>query len=193
MEKVGEIAVSARDHKHIKLPGVRAQFRGFDRNPYLASFRAGAFEFLLVNVHLFFGKDDRPDRERRSLEAYATSRWGDLRRHDKDAYLPSRAIARYGGRRPAQHHRAWRFQPAQGRARRPGLPGPPPPRPQNPATLHPHRLQHLDRPNLWTAPRHAAEGLRPEIQRDARTELDLRARAILQLAPPGVAPRGKRI
>ena len=86
-EMVGEIAVPVRDHKHIKLPGVRAKFQGFDRNPYLASFRAGAFEFLLVNVHLFFGKDDRPDRERRSLEAFATSRWGDLRRHDKDAYL----------------------------------------------------------------------------------------------------------
>ncbi len=87
MEKVGEIVVPTRDHKHIKLPGVQAEFRGFDRNPYLASFRAGEFEFLLVNVHLFFGKDDHPDCERRSLEDYATSRWGDLRRRDKNAHL----------------------------------------------------------------------------------------------------------
>lgn len=87
LEKVGEIAVPPKDVPHIKLAGITRKFKGFDRNPYLASFQAGSFEFLLVNVHLYFGDDTRADRQRRSLEAYATARWADLRRSDKDAYV----------------------------------------------------------------------------------------------------------
>lgn len=87
LEKVGEIAVPVKDHGSIKLPGITRKFVGFDRNPYLAAFRSGGFEFLLVNVHLYFGKDKKADRERRALEAYATSRWADLRSKDKDAYV----------------------------------------------------------------------------------------------------------
>ena len=87
LEKVGEIAVPPKDHRHIKLPGVARQFVGFDRNPYLAAFSARNLEFCLVNVHLFYGNDGEPDRQRRALEAYAVSRWADLRRSDKDAYV----------------------------------------------------------------------------------------------------------
>lgn len=87
LEKVGEIAVPVKDHRYIKLPGNTAKFTGFDRSPYLAAFKAGNFEFLLVNVHLYFGDDKKAARNRRSLEAYATSRWGDLRTKDKDAYV----------------------------------------------------------------------------------------------------------
>ncbi len=86
LEMVGEIAVPVKDHRHIKLPGVTRKFRGFDRNPYVAAFVAGSLKFVVVNVHLFFGDDNRWDRERRSLEAYATARWADLRHKDKDAY-----------------------------------------------------------------------------------------------------------
>ena len=86
LEKVGEIAVPPKDKKYIKLKGVNRKFTGFDRNPYLASFQAGKFKFILVNVHLYFGEDKKADRDRRSLEAYATSRWADLRRDDKHAY-----------------------------------------------------------------------------------------------------------
>jgi len=87
LEMVGEVAVPQKDQRFIRLPGIERQFRGFDRNPYLASFVAGCLELLLVNVHLYFGRDTRDDRERRSLEAYAVSRWGDLRRKDRDRYV----------------------------------------------------------------------------------------------------------
>jgi len=87
LEKIGEVAVPVKDHKHIKLPGIARTFKGFDRNPYLAAFTAGSLEFLLVNVHLYFGADTKADRDRRSLEAYATARWADLRRSDKHAYV----------------------------------------------------------------------------------------------------------
>ena len=43
--------------------------------------------FLLVNVHLYYGKDSEKDRKRRALEAYATSRWADLRQRSKNAYV----------------------------------------------------------------------------------------------------------
>ncbi len=32
------------------------RFTPFDRNPYIGTFRAGAIDFTLVNVHLYFGK-----------------------------------------------------------------------------------------------------------------------------------------
>lgn len=87
-EKVGEIAIPVAEQKHIKLKGMTRKFQGFDRNPYLAAFQAGTFRFLLVNVHLYFGKaTKKADLERRALEAYAASRWADLRRKDKDAYV----------------------------------------------------------------------------------------------------------
>lgn len=44
-------------------------------------------KFLLVNVHLYYGEDSKKDRERRALEAYATSRWADLRQRSKNAYV----------------------------------------------------------------------------------------------------------
>jgi endonuclease/exonuclease/phosphatase family metal-dependent hydrolase len=87
LEKVGEIAVPPKDHKHIKLPNITQEFKGFDRNPYLAAFVAGSFEFLLVNVHLFFGSTAQADIDRRALEAYAVARWADLRTRDVDAYV----------------------------------------------------------------------------------------------------------
>jgi len=87
LEKVGEVAIPPKDIKYIKLSGVQRKFNGFDRNPFFASFVAGSFRFLLVNVHLFFGEDTPADRDRRSLEAYAVSRWADLRRDDKHAYV----------------------------------------------------------------------------------------------------------
>jgi endonuclease/exonuclease/phosphatase family metal-dependent hydrolase len=87
LEKVGEIAVPPKDHKHIKLPGITRKFNGFDRNPYLCAFVAGSFQFLLVNVHLFYGSAAKADVDRRALEAYAVARWSDLRTKDKDAYV----------------------------------------------------------------------------------------------------------
>jgi len=87
LEKFGEIAVPPKDHEDIKLHDIQQKFKGFDRNPFLVSFEAGHLKFLLVNVHLYFGEDTKKDRERRALEAYATSRWADLRQKSKNAYV----------------------------------------------------------------------------------------------------------
>jgi endonuclease/exonuclease/phosphatase family metal-dependent hydrolase len=86
LEKVGEVAIPPSDHRYITLPGTEQQFRGFDRNPYVAAFRSGALEFALVNVHLYFGSDSVVSRNRRSLETYAVARWADLRRRSPNAY-----------------------------------------------------------------------------------------------------------
>lgn len=93
LEEVGKVTVPPRDLPSVNLPGVQGEFKGFDRNPYLTSFRAGGLDFVLANVHLYFGKDKDKDKEeqqsgmeRRCLEAYAVGRWADLRHEDDDAY-----------------------------------------------------------------------------------------------------------
>ncbi|MEE9350905.1 MAG: endonuclease/exonuclease/phosphatase family protein [Thiotrichaceae bacterium] len=86
-EKIGELSVPASSLKHIKLPNIPSNFfKGFDRTPYIVSFRSQTTTFVLVNAHLYFGPSKDKDLKRRSLEAYAVSRWGDLRRKDKDRY-----------------------------------------------------------------------------------------------------------
>lgn len=89
-EEVGMVTVPARDLKRIVLPEVTLPFPGFDRNPYLVSFRADELEFVLANVHLYFGDESsKAGMERRCLEAFAVGRWADSRRRDKEAYLPN--------------------------------------------------------------------------------------------------------
>ena len=53
----------------------------------MAAFQAGSFEFLLINVHLFYDSKNKKDKDRRALEAYAAARWADLRTKDKHAYV----------------------------------------------------------------------------------------------------------
>lgn len=86
LDMVGELAIPPKDHRHIHLPGIARKFTGFDRNPYIAAFEVGKFDFTLANVHLFYGKDTKADRDRRSLETYAVGRWADLRHDSKNAY-----------------------------------------------------------------------------------------------------------
>ncbi len=86
LEMIGEVAVAPSQVRHIKLPGINRKYVGFDRNPYFVSFQAGNFKFVVANVHLFFGEDTTADQERRALEAYAVSRWGDLRHDDAHRY-----------------------------------------------------------------------------------------------------------
>jgi endonuclease/exonuclease/phosphatase family metal-dependent hydrolase len=86
LDEVGRITVPPKDLDSVKLPDVKRKFEGFDRNPYLISLRAGKLEFVLADVHLYFGKEDQESIERRCLEAYAIGRWADLRRRDKHAY-----------------------------------------------------------------------------------------------------------
>jgi endonuclease/exonuclease/phosphatase family metal-dependent hydrolase len=93
LELVGRLTVPPSDLPHVKLPGVAQPFRGFDRAPYLAAFRAGAFTFLLASVHLFFGSDDDPDdMDRRALEAFAIARWADLQNKGRYSYTRDVAV-----------------------------------------------------------------------------------------------------
>ena len=92
MEMCGEIGIPVSEHKDINLPGVDLPFSGFDRNPMITTFSVRGFKVGLVNVHLYFGQQDteqqrRISMDRRRLEAYAVSRWCDLRRRDKDRYV----------------------------------------------------------------------------------------------------------
>jgi endonuclease/exonuclease/phosphatase family metal-dependent hydrolase len=80
LEKIGEISLPPADLPNITLPGVTQPFRGFDRNPYLATFKVGQTNFMFVNVHLYFGSTASDDMQRRSLETFAVARWADQRR-----------------------------------------------------------------------------------------------------------------
>lgn len=87
LELAGEVGIPPKDQRYVRLPGVAGPFRGFDRNPYLAAFRARSFTFILANVHLYFGRESHTaSMERRCLEAYAVGRWADLNAKDETAY-----------------------------------------------------------------------------------------------------------
>jgi endonuclease/exonuclease/phosphatase family metal-dependent hydrolase len=85
LEEIGEVAPAPSEYRYITLPGIEQRFDGFDRNPYLDTFEAGAFTFSLVNVHLYFGSDSTISKNRRSLETYAVARWADNRRKSPNA------------------------------------------------------------------------------------------------------------
>ncbi|HLL49486.1 MAG TPA: hypothetical protein VK356_02360, partial [Thermomicrobiales bacterium] len=54
--------------------------------PYLAAFEAGSFQFLLINVHLFFGSEDPEDMARRARETYAVAWWAASRQKSEHAF-----------------------------------------------------------------------------------------------------------
>lgn len=80
LEEVGEIAFPPSRYKSIKLPGIDAQFNGFDRTPYLAAFSVGQTSMIFVNVHLYYGDEKPASIARRSLETFAVAKWADLRK-----------------------------------------------------------------------------------------------------------------
>jgi endonuclease/exonuclease/phosphatase family metal-dependent hydrolase len=80
LEEIGEIAFPPSRYDTIKLPGIQAQFNGFDRTPYLAAFAAGPNSFMFVNVHLYYGDDSLQSMDRRTLETFAVAKWADLRK-----------------------------------------------------------------------------------------------------------------
>lgn len=86
LEEVGEIAFSPSQYNNIKLPGVKEQFMGFDRTPYLAAFETGETSFTLVNVHLYYGDVKPKSLERRALETYAVAKWCDLRKKSRFSF-----------------------------------------------------------------------------------------------------------
>jgi endonuclease/exonuclease/phosphatase family metal-dependent hydrolase len=87
LEEVGRLSLPPNQLRHIKLPGTTTPFRGFDRGPYLATFQVGAFRFMLVSVHLFYGSERPADLERRTLETFAVAWWADRRRRDPRTYV----------------------------------------------------------------------------------------------------------
>lgn len=89
LDMTGEVAVPQKELHHIKINSVKTKFKGFDRNPYLATFKFKKFEFMLINAHSYFGSKAKRDMERRILETYAIARYADLRRDDKHAFVPN--------------------------------------------------------------------------------------------------------
>lgn len=86
LELVGEISIPPKDHRYIKLKDVTSKFTGFDRTPYLCSFSWNNYKLVMISVHSYFGSTSKKDIERRALEAYAISRYADLRKNSKYAF-----------------------------------------------------------------------------------------------------------
>ncbi len=84
-----ELAVPQKELKDIKLKTITSKFKGFDRNPFIATFQFNEFRFMLINAHSFFGSKSKPHQERRILETYAIARYADLRRRDKHVFVPN--------------------------------------------------------------------------------------------------------
>jgi hypothetical protein len=110
LEKIGEIAIAPADLKNVKLTGIRQKFAGLDRTPYSATFKAGKFSFLLVNVHLFFGSDAKKAYiERRQLETFAVARWADQREGSKFSFARDiTALADFNMPKPRKRTRSSR-------------------------------------------------------------------------------------
>lgn len=79
LELIGEVAVPPSDHRFIRMKGISGSFKGFDRNPYIASFETGNIKLMLVSVHFYYGKNRWYDIDRRTLETFAAARWAYLR------------------------------------------------------------------------------------------------------------------
>ena len=87
LELTGEVGIPVGEHKWIKIKDIDQEFRGFDRNPFIASFSFNDVSFSLINAHLFFGsKSDAKALQRRALEAFAVGRYADLRSKDMHAF-----------------------------------------------------------------------------------------------------------
>lgn len=86
LELIGEVAVSPKDHRYIKISGNTQQFKGFDRNPYLCSFSWNNEAIILITVHSFFGSKSSNDINRRALEAYAIARHAHLQAKSKYSF-----------------------------------------------------------------------------------------------------------
>lgn len=73
-----ELAMRGYQRAKIVIEGIDPEedpFTGFNRNPYMVSFKAGDFEFNVVNVHLYWS-----NMALRRLEANALARWAHLRK-----------------------------------------------------------------------------------------------------------------
>ena len=72
-----ELAMRGYERAKIEIEGIDPEedpFSGFNRNPYMISFKGGNFEFSLVNVHLYWS-----NMNWRRLEAKALGKWAQSR------------------------------------------------------------------------------------------------------------------
>ncbi len=72
-----ELAMRGYERSKIVVEGMEPEegpFTGFNRNPFMASFRAGDFEFSIVNVHLYWS-----NIAIRRLETKALAKWAKKR------------------------------------------------------------------------------------------------------------------
>jgi exonuclease III len=87
LQEVAELAIPPSEYSSIKITGVAQTFEGFDRSPFMASFRINKFEFTLLTVHLYYGDDtEEKSINRRCLEAYCVGRWAELRGKSKYSF-----------------------------------------------------------------------------------------------------------
>lgn len=92
---VAELAMRTSQQKRITIEvgeeREEMEFQGFNRNPYMATFTAGSFEFTLVNVHLYWS-----NKLLRLLEAKALSNWARKRSKKPATHLPAKDIMLLG-------------------------------------------------------------------------------------------------
>lgn len=92
---IAELAMRSSERRRVTIEvgdeKEEMDFEGFNRNPYMATFAAGSFEFTLVNVHLFWS-----DTRVRLLETKALSTWAKKRSKKPVSHLPSKDIMLIG-------------------------------------------------------------------------------------------------
>ncbi len=86
LQMVGELSIPPSQLRHIKIAGIQEKFTGFDRNPYVASFKFKEKKLVFLNAHLFFGGESAAEMNRRGLEAYAVGRYADLEKKSSHSF-----------------------------------------------------------------------------------------------------------
>lgn len=88
-EQFAELAIPESEEDEYDPPDINRKFKGFNRNPYLVSFkRIGRddFNLTLANVHIYFGKASGVEYLGRLVEVYALARWAYGEVRTKSAY-----------------------------------------------------------------------------------------------------------
>jgi len=87
-ELAGELVLLDKERKETVIPGIEQEFVGFNRNPFQVSFLAGGFDFILVNVHTYYGSSTVGSEgyNQRLLETYALSNWASTRVKSRNVY-----------------------------------------------------------------------------------------------------------
>jgi endonuclease/exonuclease/phosphatase family metal-dependent hydrolase len=74
LQLAAELAMRRYEQHRIVIEDIVKEFEGFNRNPYMMNFRAGEFEFTLVNVHLYWSSFQVRQLETEALGEWAAKR-----------------------------------------------------------------------------------------------------------------------